>query len=90
MGQEERAYCYREIVILFLDFTLVLILSLRKLWGFLHLWFPRGKTLCQMNGFGLNMMLNQVIFGVDMFGLIMEFWILGQLNCKSVVNKERR
>ena len=22
---------------------LVLILSLRKLWGFLHLWFPRGK-----------------------------------------------
>ena len=25
---------------------LVLILSLRKLRGFLHLWFPQGKTLC--------------------------------------------
>ena len=45
--------------------------------------------MCQMNGFGLDMMSNQVIFGVDMFGLIMEFWVLGQLNCKSVVKKER-
>ena len=27
----------------------VLILSLRKLWGFLHLWFPRGKTLCSLS-----------------------------------------
>ena len=25
---------------------LVLILSLRKLRGFIHLWFPQGKTLC--------------------------------------------
>ena len=28
---------------------LVLILSLRKLWGFLHLWFPQGKTLCSLS-----------------------------------------
>ena len=27
---------------------LVLILSLRKLWGFLHLWFPQSKTLCSL------------------------------------------
>ena len=27
---------------------LVLILSLKKLQGFLHLWFPRGKTLCSL------------------------------------------
>ena len=27
---------------------LVLILSLRKLRGFLHLWFPQGKTLCSI------------------------------------------
>ena len=28
---------------------LVLILSLRKLWGFLHLWFPQGKTLFSLS-----------------------------------------
>ena len=28
---------------------LVLILSLRKLRGFLHLWFPRSKTLCSLS-----------------------------------------
>ena len=28
---------------------LVLILSLRKLRGFLHLWFPQGKTLCSLS-----------------------------------------
>ena len=27
----------------------VLILSLRKLQGFLHLWFPRDKTLCSLS-----------------------------------------
>ena len=30
-------------------FYLVLILSLTKLWGFLHLWFPLGKTLCSLS-----------------------------------------
>ena len=30
-------------------YILVLILSLRKLQGFLHLWFPRGKTLCSLS-----------------------------------------
>ena len=28
---------------------LVLILSLRKLRGFLHLWFPQSKTLCSLS-----------------------------------------
>ena len=32
-----------------LGFTLVLILSQKKLWGFLHLWFPQGKTLCSLS-----------------------------------------
>ena len=32
-----------------LGFTLVLILSLRKLQGFLHLWFPQVKTLCSLS-----------------------------------------
>ena len=27
----------------------VLILSLRKLRGFLHLWFPQGKILCSLS-----------------------------------------
>jgi hypothetical protein len=44
--------------------------------------------MCQMNGFGLNMMSNQMIFGVDMFGSIMEFRIFGQLYCKNIVNKD--
>ena len=37
-----------------------------------------------MNGVGLNMMSNQVKFGVDMLGSIMKSRILGQLDCKSI------
>ena len=33
----------------FVVLLLVLILSLRKLKGFLNLWFPRGKTLCSLS-----------------------------------------
>ena len=28
---------------------LVLVLSLRNLWDFLHLWFPQGKKLCSLS-----------------------------------------
>ena len=35
------SYCFGGLL-------LVLILSLRKLQGFLHLWFPQGKKLCSL------------------------------------------
>ena len=42
-GKEEIGYCCQEIILLFWGFTFGVDSSLRKLWGFLHLWFPQGK-----------------------------------------------
>ena len=41
-----------------------------------------------MNSLGLYMISNQVILCVDVLGSIMESRILGQLDCRSVVNPE--
>ena len=42
IGVESASYCFGVL-------HLVLILSLRKLWGFLHLWFHRSKTPCSLS-----------------------------------------
>ena len=44
-GIRERDYCCREIILLFWVLLLVLILSLRKLWGFLIYGFPK-ENIC--------------------------------------------
>jgi hypothetical protein len=43
-------------------------------------------TMSQVNSFGLYMISNQVIVCVDVLSSIMESGILGQLDCKSIVN----
>ena len=46
----ERDYCCQEIILLFSSFTvLVLILSLRKLRGFLLYGFPKENSLCLLS-----------------------------------------
>ena len=47
MGQERDYYC-REIILCFRVLLLVLILSLRKLWGFLLYGFPE-ENLCVLS-----------------------------------------
>ena len=42
----------------------------------------------EMDCFGLNMMLDQMIFSIDVICTIMELWVLGQLYCRGVVNHE--
>ena len=48
LGQE-RDYCCREIMFMFSGFILVLILSLRKFWGFILYGFPKENSLCLLS-----------------------------------------
>lgn len=45
-------------------------------------------TMMKMDCFGLNMMLNQMIFCIDVLHSIMELWVLGQLYCQGIVNHD--
>ena len=49
VGIRERDYYYREIIFMFSGLILVLILSLRKLWGFLLYGFPKENSLCLLS-----------------------------------------
>ena len=48
LGQE-RDYCCPEIIFMFSVLLLVLILSLRNLWGFLLYGFPEENSLCLLS-----------------------------------------
>ena len=50
--------------------------------------FLISGTMAEMDCFGLNMMLNQMIFSIDVLRSIMELWFLCQLYCRSIVNHE--
>ena len=45
-------------------------------------------TMSKMDCLGLYMMSNQMILCVDVFGSIMEYRILSQLDCRSIVDQQ--
>ena len=48
--------------------------------------FLISGTMTEMDCLGLNMMLNQTIFSIDVFRSIMELWVLDQLYCRGIFN----
>jgi hypothetical protein len=66
-------------------YELFKIFSSKQFGGYLHNLLICG-TMFQANSLGLYMISNPVIICADVLSLIMESEILGQLDCKSIVN----